>query len=182
MKINFIFLFIFLFALSGCKSTSSKSAKIQNQAQSVSSSGTLVIKPIVFKKGIHVRESVKNECDLTGKLATYIKKNSSRQFTKIITESNSVPAKAQVLSIVIEQVQGSGGGAWSGAKMVLIKGKLTRRGKLIGGFRASRYSGGGMWGAYKGTCNILGRCVKVLGKDVSKWLANPTHNALLGNA
>ncbi|MEJ2404442.1 MAG: hypothetical protein P8171_09165 [Candidatus Thiodiazotropha sp.] len=35
-------------------------------------------------------------------------------------------------------------------------------------------------GSFKGTCSILGRCVKALGKDISEWLINPTMNARLG--
>ena len=42
-------------------------------------------------------------------------------------------------------------------------------------------AGGGAFGGYKGTCSILGRCIKTLGSDIAKWLANPTMDAKLGN-
>jgi hypothetical protein len=65
--------------------------------------------------------------------------------------------------------------------MVLIKGSLAEKGKVLGDFNARRYSGGGMFGEYKGTCSILGRCVKTLGKDVAEWLAHPVSQAALGD-
>jgi hypothetical protein len=61
----------------------------------------------------------------------------------------------------------------------LVKGSLSQKGKILGDFKARRYSGGGMFGGYKGTCAILRRCVKTLGKDVAEWLAQPTSQAVL---
>ena len=86
---------------------------------------------------------------------------------------------AQILTMKIEEVQGAAGDAGYGAKSVVVKGSLSRKGKLLGDFKARRYSGGGMFGGYKGTCAILGRCVKILGKDVAEWLAHPTSQAVL---
>ncbi len=40
---------------------------------------------------------------------------------------------------------------------------------------------GGFMGAYKGTCALLGRCTKTLGKDIAEWLKNPVNNATLGD-
>ena len=34
---------------------------------------------------------------------------------------------------------------------------------------------------FKGTCSILGRCVKALGRDVSEWLQHPSERAVLGD-
>ena len=63
-----------------------------------------------------------------------------------------------------------------------MKGELYDRGKQIGSFRAKRFSGGGAFGAFKGTCAIIGRCTKTLGQDIATWLAAPTQNAELGDA
>src|SRR4030065_483798 len=65
---------------------------------------------------------------------------------------------------------GFGVGAWSGAKHVPVEGTLWENGKIKGTFTAMRYSGGGAFGGYKGTCAILGRCVKAIGKDGGGWL------------
>lgn len=197
MTFKYLFLSLLLLTLSACVTDSKKPADsqaevqtqntaqpaVEAQAQSVqySGTGTLVIKPITYQKGSYVRDAVKRECNLPGKLTQFIEDNAMGQYAKIITNSRSAPAGAELLQIEIEQVQGGGGGAWSGGKWVLINGKLLKRGKVVGSFKARRYSGGGLFGAYKGTCGILGRCVKTLGSDIAGWLANPTHNAVLGD-
>ena len=94
-----------------------------------------------------------------------------------VTEST----EGRVLHVEISSVVGPQGGAWSGAKSVTVEGKLTENGEVIGTFKGNRYSGGGAFGGYKGTCSILGRCAKTLGSDIAKWLAKPTMDARLGN-
>jgi hypothetical protein len=65
---------------------------------------------------------------------------------------------------------------------VTVEGELVENGEVIGSFTASRYSSGGAFGGFKGTCAILGRCIQSIGKDIAAWLKNPTMNAMLGNA
>ncbi len=177
MKYNVLWFLLATITLSGCVSNGKK----PTQAIQHTGTGTLVIQPIGFKRGTYIREAVKQECNLDGKLTQYIEENAAGQYAKILTDSTVAPKNTQILKIEIEAVQGGAGGAWSGAKSVRIKGKLTRKGKVLGDFIARRYSGGGMFGAYKGTCAILGRCVKTLGRDVAEWLARPTSKAVLGD-
>lgn len=63
-----------------------------------------------------------------------------------------------------------------------VHGELRENGEITGTFTATRYSTGGAFGGFRGTCSILGRCVKTLGSDIAKWLKRPTMDALLGNA
>jgi hypothetical protein len=63
-----------------------------------------------------------------------------------------------------------------------VRGQLYDRGRQIGSFRAKRYSTGGAFGAFKGTCAIIGRCTKALGQDIATWLAAPSQNAEIGDA
>jgi len=182
----YLFLFVLLLGLSGC-GTKGKTP-IKNNAPTPSSktvqhsgSGNLVIKPINFSKDAYIRDAVKQECKLRSKLFQFIEEHTASQYANILTDTNAGSTDAQILSIEIEQVQGGGGGAWSGGKMVLLKGTLTQNGRVLGDFKARRYSGGGVFGGYKGTCAILGRCVKALGKDIAEWLRHPTSQAALGD-
>ena len=177
MKFSYMTLFVLLAGLSGCASNSNK----PDQAIQHTGTGTLIINPIAFKEDAYIRDAVKQECDLDGKLAQFIEQYAAGQYANIVTDSNTGSADAQVLTMEIEEVQGAAGGAWSGAKSVVIKGTLSQKGKVLGDFKARRYSGGGMFGGYKGTCAILGRCVKTLGRDVAEWLAHPTPQAVLGD-
>ena len=170
-------LFILLVGLNGCATNGNK----PSQSVQHTGTGTLIIKPIGFNKDAYIRDAVKQECDLDGKLVQFIKENAAGQYANIVTDSNTEPADAQILTMEIGEVQGAAGGAWSGAKSVVVKGSLSQKGKMLGDFKARRYSGGGMFGGYKGTCAILGRCVKTLGRDVAEWLAHPTPQAVLGD-
>jgi hypothetical protein len=87
-----------------------------------------------------------------------------------------------VLELTISQVHAPGGGAFSGAKSMTVKGVLRDNGKEIGSFTATRYSGGGVFGGYKGTCAIVGRCAKAIGKDIAQWLEDPKKGSELGDA
>jgi len=179
MKFNFLYLFVSLLVLNGCASNGAS----PTQSIQYTGNGTLAIKSIEFNKDAYIRKAVKQECNLIGKLTHFIEKSAATQYAHIISDSHpdTIPADAQILTIEIEAVEGNAGGAWSGAKVVLINGTLTKNGKVLGDFKARRYSGGGMFGGYKGTCAILGRCVRTLGSDVAKWLTHPTSKAMLGD-
>lgn len=178
MKLTYLTVWVVLLGLSGCASHGNKSS---SQPIQTSGTGTLVIKPIAYKDDSYIRDAVKDECALDGKLSQFIKENAARQYASILTDTETGPADAQVLTVTIDEVQGAAGGAWSGPKIVTITGTLSENGRTLGDFKARRYSGGGMFGAYKGTCAILGRCVKTLGRDVAEWAAHPTAHAVLGD-
>ncbi len=127
--------------------------------------------------------NVKAECTLGTRLPGFI-----RDFAKavdidvVLADEVDDNTAGRVLHLEVTNVVGAGGGAWSGAKSVTARGKLTENGEVIGNFVSSRYSGGGAFGGYKGTCSILGRCIKAMGKDISRWLAHPSMDARLGDA
>ena len=191
MNTKVVCLSVLLVGLSGCVKDAAIPSAVDNESavkvKATSSSiqasgqGVLVIAPITFNDTARIRQAVKNECKLEDRLAQSIEQFSAKQFAQIETDSTLKQRDAQVLTIEIEQVQGGGGGAWSGAKSVTVNGTLTKNGKELGSFKAHRYSGGGMFAAYKGTCAILGRCTKTLGKDIAKWLSHPEKNSSLGD-
>jgi len=145
--------------------------------------GVQVAATTPFSENGAIREAVKNECQLETKLPHFVKEFADSYGIDVtLTENSPNKNKGKVLVLEITGVSGGGGGAWSGAKSVQVKGELFENGKPVGNFVASRYSGGGMFAGYKGTCSIMGRCVKAIGKDISIWLKNPTKNAHLGDS
>jgi hypothetical protein len=40
---------------------------------------------------------------------------------------------------------------------------------------------GGAFGGFKGSCSVLGRTVKALGKDIAQWLVQPAKGSQLGD-
>lgn len=154
---------------------------IADEASDGSGGEIKIASDIPFGESTQVRDAVRNECDLGGKLSGFIQRYGNGYDLNIVQSSDIANEQGKVLHVEISDVMGAGGGAWSGAKSVAIQGKLTENGKEIGTFHGSRHSGGGAFGGFKSTCAIFGRCVKALGRDVAKWLKKPSMNASLGD-
>jgi len=129
-----------------------------------------------------VFDTVKNECQLETKLPEFIQSFAKNAPKVLITTDPLEKVQGKVLVLKIVSVTGLSGGGWTGPKSVTVKGELQEDGKVIGSFTAARYSTGGAFAGFKGTCSIFGRCIKVIGEDIAKWLKKPSMNATLGNA
>jgi len=136
---------------------------------------------IPYAKDIVVPGAVRTECQLPEKTAVYVQQYAAKGMNVKVADSVSAKTPGKVLVMKITNVIGGGGGAWSGAKSVTTEGTLYNNGKAIGSFKAARQSGGGAFGGYKGTCSILGRCIKAIGKDVGVWLQSPAMDSRLGD-
>ena len=141
-----------------------------------------VISPVPFADDSGASGKVKAECTLETRLPQFIAEAARRGVEVVIGPAPEEGAAGKFLYLEFSNVLGAGGGAWSGPKSVTVEGKLIENGEVIGSFIASRYSTGGAFGGYKGTCSILGRCIKALGKDIAGWLRSPTMDARLGDA
>lgn len=144
--------------------------------------GTLNVQKMAsYDKNLSVPQAVKTECMLESKIPEFVEAAAKGQFDSV-NLVNQVPNGGKNLTMKIVGINATGGGAWSGPKSVTIEGKLHDKGKVVGTFKATRYSGGGAFGAYKGTCSILNRCAKTLGEDVARWLQDPVDGARLGDS
>jgi hypothetical protein len=137
---------------------------------------------VPFAEDSMASADVKASCTLDTRLPEFVRKAAKRGVKVVISDEPLENVAGKVLYLRIIHVLGTGGGAWSGAKSVTVEGELVENGEVIGSFTASRYSSGGAFGGFKGTCAILGRCIQSIGKDIAAWLKNPTMNAMLGNA
>ena len=142
---------------------------------------TAIASMVPFSENGSIREAVKAECNLQTKLPQFVAEYAGDYNVEVVLEEKPNKKKGSYLWLEITQVHASGGGAWSGPKSVSVAGKLFKDGKQISQFSATRYSSGGFFGGFKGTCAIAGRCVKTLGRDIAKWLENPKNKAHLGD-
>ena len=150
---------------------------------SLAAGNITISKQAPYVQGMSVPDAVRAECNLPNRVTEFVKEYADKSYDKVTLADNvSANTPGQALSMKIVGITGTGGGAWSGAKHVTVEGTLWENGKVKGTFTAMRYSGGGAFGGYKGTCAILGRCVKSIGKDVGEWLLAPKMNAKLGDA
>lgn len=175
LKVLFVLLIVFV---AGCAN------KSVDQSKDVDYSGTgaLNIAPVVFTEGLKVREAVKNECQLLTKIPTFVESYGRGQYATINLQAKK-SSDADFLKIEIVDLPSFKKNAWSGrgGQWVSVKGSLIRQGKKTVSFTATRASMGGFMGGYKGTCALLGRCTKTLGKDIAAWLKKPVDGASLGN-
>jgi hypothetical protein len=137
---------------------------------------------VPFASGVDVTDAVRNECTLQTRLPQFIAEGAEKGVDVVLGDAPAENATGKVLQLEFTNILGFGGGAWSGPKSVTVSGKLYENGQLIGSFVASRYSTGGAFAGFKGTCSILGRCVKTLGTDIARWLKKPAMDSRLGNA
>jgi hypothetical protein len=150
---------------------------------SLAAGSITIAKQAPYAQQLSVPDAVRAECNLPIRVTEFVKENAVKSYDKVALADNvSASTPGQALSMKITGLTGTGGGAWSGAKHVTVEGTLWENGKVKGTFTAMRYSGGGAFGGYKGTCAILGRCVQAIGKDVGGWLLAPSMNAKLGDA
>ena len=125
---------------------------------------------------VDVSQAVRNECQLGEKVSSFLAESAPN----VIVSDN--PKEGRYLRMEITEVVATGGGAWSGPKWMTVKGTLQENDKPIASFRAKRYSTGGAFGGFKGTCSIIGRCTKAIAEDIAEWLKNPVDGAKLGDA
>jgi len=136
-----------------------------------------VPRTIGFAAESGVSDKVKSECKLETKVPQFLEAFSKQ----VELVDGDVGKQGRTLQLEITDVHAPGGGAWSGAKSMSVRGTLRDGGKQVASFTAKRYSGGGFLGGYKGTCSIIGRCAKTIGKDIATWLENPKDGAHLGD-
>ncbi|MDR5750116.1 MULTISPECIES: hypothetical protein [unclassified Caballeronia] len=133
--------------------------------------------PVTYAPDARGVEQVKSECRVDDLLTHHIgdvlrKLNKAGDGT---TASQTDAGGATILRVQITNVFGVGGGAWSGPKATTVLADLLEDGKVIRHTRVNRWSVGGMWGAFKGTCSILDRTAIVIAKDLGRWVRDPSY-------
>ena len=141
---------------------------------------TKIQRSIPFAANASVPAAVRDQCELQTKVPEFIAQSAGSSVE--LVDGALDRKKGRVLALEITEVHAPGGGGFSGPKWMTVKGELYDKGKQIGSFRAKRYSTGGAFGGFKGTCAIIGRCTKAVGGDIASWLSSPTQNAELGDA
>lgn len=133
--------------------------------------------PVTYAAGAGVVERVKDECHIDDMLTRRVGEALRRlnRTGEGTIEANGAAGDAEILKLQITYVMGVGGGAWTGPKAISLSADLIDNGQVVRHTKFKRWSVGGMWGAFKGTCSILDRTAVVISKDLSRWVHNPRY-------
>ena len=136
-----------------------------------------------FAEDADIPKKVRAECtELQNQMAAYTEEF-GREFGVEVELADDIDTQAEGRVLKMEIVEAvSAGNAFIGhQKSTRIRGTLFENGEKVASFKGRRNSMGGAFAGYKGSCSVLGRTVKALGKDVASWLAKPEDDAELGD-
>ncbi|MBB5018366.1 hypothetical protein HNQ59_001654 [Chitinivorax tropicus] len=133
--------------------------------------------PVTYHPDAGVVRKVREECKIEDQLAEHVGKILAKvnKSDKGTIEASADQTGKQILRLQITHVLGVGGGAWSGPKAVTVQAALLEDGKVKRETKINRWSIGGMWAGFKGTCTIIDRCSVALAKDLGRWARDPNY-------
>ena len=127
--------------------------------------------PVTYDPLASVPEKVREECRLDYQLQSEISNALVRYFKS--GSGTTTSTDGQVVRVSITYVLGPAAGAFSGPKSITILAELLNNGKVERSAKLHRTSVS--VNIFKGTCSILDKDARVLGKDVVKWIENPSY-------
>lgn len=132
-----------------------------------------------FAEDSGVTDNVRNECGFETRLPKYLKSYAKKSGVKVVLTDDPLDSlEGRVLVLTTTNVFAPGGGGYSGVKTATVEGKLMDNGEVVGTASSHRRA---LMGMMPGTCSMLKRVAKILGRDFGEWLANPTMDATLGD-
>ena len=137
---------------------------------------------VPYRLGNSIAHNIKHECGLNQQLSDYIKESAEEKGVELRgADVIDTGGPGNILKLEITHAVSRGNAFTGHRKVTAVREELFDNGKLLASFTGSRNSGGGAFGGFKGSCAVLGRTVKILGKDIATWLKQPSNNAQLGD-
>lgn len=151
-------------------------------ASTQASAATRMLKSAPYDSDHRIQANIIQECTTLGEKLSKFTKSFAKKKGMTVELVDSIGSTKKGRSLRVEIVDAvSRGNAFTGhSKYVRIKGSLWENGKLLGRFEGQRSSMGGFASGYKGSCSVLGRCVKALGKDIANWMQDPSVSRRIG--
>jgi hypothetical protein len=152
-------------------------------ASSAQAQDVTVAHSIGYADESEIASNIRSECTaLPTQLSDFTRQYAAgKGVTVHQVDEVSSQAPGRVLLMRIDEAVSMGNAFVGHQKYSRISGELYEDGERVSGFRARRNSMGGAFGGYKGSCSVLGRTMRALGRDVGEWLADPQDGARLGN-
>lgn len=146
------------------------------------SAATRMLASAPYDTDHRIHAKILRECTTLGaKLSKFTKSFAKKNGITIdLVDDIGSTRKGRSLRVTIVDAVSRGNAFTGHSKYVRIEGSLWENGKLVGRFDGQRSSMGGFAAGYKGSCSVLGRCVKALGKDIANWLLDPSAARRIG--
>lgn len=155
--------------ISGCSSTP-KLGKATGSGEKVT--GPIkIMKTFAYAAPKTIPKKITKDCTRIGMQMSNFTKSFGKEQGVTFTQVDKVAASSKGNTMVVEILNAhSSGNAFIGHnKSMTISGTLYKNGKMVDEVEFTRSSGGGMGAAFKGSCSVLGRVSKRLGKDLAIW-------------
>lgn len=177
------------FTLTGCGSTANKMLdsaieKVNDVVQTTDdndkadeTNAIKLVKVTPFIEDHNIQTNILEECsNLGSQLSTFTHDYmESRGFDAALQETVNKDGEGRNLVLTIIDAKSHGAAFAGHRKSVTVKAELYKDGVLVDKYVVTRGSRGGLFGGFKSSCSVLGRCVKALGSDVSVWLEKLSH-------
>lgn len=137
---------------------------------------------VPFSDDAEIAGKIKRECHINDQLGEFIAeyaKEKRLDTQPVAATDKSMPGR--VLVVEIKDAVSEGNAFIGHHKATRVRGALYQDGTEVASFKAMRNSMGGFFAGYKGSCSVLGRTVRALGKDIAEWLVAPKDDAELGD-
>jgi hypothetical protein len=117
-------------------------------------------------------ENVRRECTRLGtNIGTFIKQYADQNGTAVeLSQSIDFSSAPASLRVEIVNVVSAGNAFVGHNKSMSVTVELLSGGRVTAKNSFSRNSMGGFGAGFKGSCAVLGRVTKALGKDIAEWL------------
>lgn len=176
---QFISMVLIFGLVAGCASKQTADSETKKK---VSGEPIAVQKSISFADEADVRKAVKSECELQTKTPQFVEQFGRQNGLNIqLVEDLEESSIDKKFHIEITGIFAPAGGGFSGPKWMKAKGTLIENGREVASVKSRRNTTGGYFAAYKGTCDIVGRCSEAIGEDFALWLKDPDDGARLGD-
>src|SRR5690606_10992067 len=142
-----------------------------------------IVSDVPYAEDAEIQKKVRNECTKLGTQLAEFTQQFGKEFDVEVNlvDAIDVAGKGRVLKMEITDAVSMGNAFMGHQKYSSARGTLYEDGKKVADFRARRNSMGGAFAGYKGSCSVLGRTMKAIGKDVALWLKDPEDKAELGD-
>lgn len=138
---------------------------------SAQAASVALLTPVTYDPSASVPERVREECRLDYALQSEIANAMTRRFKT--PNATTTSTDGEVVRVTITYVLGPAAGAFSGPKSMSILAELMNNGKVERSAKLHRTSVS--VNIFKGTCSILDKTARTLGKDVVKWIESPSY-------